>query len=438
MNKFSGLLISLLAICASASASEYVGQEAAKAGRKLTLREAVRLALARGPEVYLAQAEAARAGEALRETRSLNLPQIVTGTGLAYNTGFPLSIEGSAPSIIQLGASQSVLSKKNKNLVREAEQGNIASQAGPDGARNGLVARTILLYSELHQARLAIPLLEQQRGTALKSRQITEALLQAGKARPVDLTLAKIAAASLEQQLLVMQERVRLAEAGLRELTGIPENEAIRTETPEIKSELLTLSPDLLYQRALEIHPEIREAEATLRAKEFHVEVERAERYPQLTLVSQYALFSRANNYQDYFNRFTRNNYILGLSIQVPLFNGFRTEARIAQSRQDVEVARLRLQRLKSDLKLSLERSASDLRIASGAAELAHLEVAAYEEKLKVSETLMEAGRIEPGALDAARAQLLEKLAAATEAEKALLERQVALLQATGSLAALF
>jgi outer membrane protein len=438
MNKIARLLIPLLALCVPASAITNMGQEPGRPGGVLTLREAIRLALAHAPEVQLAQAEAARAGEALRETRSANLPQIVTGTGLAYNNGFPLSIEGSAPSIIQLGLSQAILSKKNKNLTREAEAESTASQAGPDSARNGLIARVALLYNELHQARLILPLLEQQQEAAVKSQQFTEALLQAGRALQLDLTMAKVASASIGQQLLVTRERTQLAEASLRELAGIAESEAIRTETPEIKGELLALSTEVLYQRALEIHPEIREAKANLRAREFHVEAEKAERYPEFNVIGQYAVFSRMNNYQDYFSRFTRNNYVLGLSIQLPLFNGFRTDARVAQSRQDLEAARLRLQRLESDLRLSLERSASDLRIADGAVEVARLEVAAYEGKLKNSETLLEAGRIDPAELDNACMQLLGKRVAAVEAEKALFDRQVELLQASGSLGTLF
>jgi outer membrane protein TolC len=131
MNRLLKLLISLLAVCVPACEAENMRDQGGRAGGVLTLSEAVQLALARGPEVFLAQAEAARAGDALRETRSMNLPQIVTGTGLAYNNGFPLSIEGSAPSIIELGANQSIFSKKNRNLIREAEQGKIASQTGP-------------------------------------------------------------------------------------------------------------------------------------------------------------------------------------------------------------------------------------------------------------------------------------------------------------------
>jgi outer membrane protein len=437
MNRIIHGLIFLTALCASAVAVEPEGQ-AGREGRPVTLREAVRLALARGPEVLLARAEAAKAAEAVRETRSLNMPQVVAGTGLAYNNGFPLSIEGAAPSVFQAAASQAFLSGRNKNLIRESEAGSAAAQAGTEGARNLLAARTILFYSELHQSRQAIELLEQQRAAARQDSRLMESLVQGGRALPLDAKIAALAAADLDQQWLVAQERVRLAEVGLRELTGIPEKEAILTERPEIGSELLALTPDALYQKALEIHPAIREAEAAVRARDFRIEAERAERYPQLTLISQYALFSKTNNYQDFFNRFTRNNYILGLSVQVPVFNGFRTSARVSAARQDAEIARLQLQRLKSELKANLEKSASALRVAIGAATLARQTVAVYEEKLKVSETRLEAGRADSREVSETRTQLLEKRAALVEADRALFERQVELLQASGSLASIF
>ncbi len=431
-------IILLLTIPGFAAASPALGQQSGNAANLLTLQEAVRLALARAPEVSIAQAQAAKAGQALRETRSLGLPQVVTGTGLAYNNGFPLSIEGSAPSIIQVGVNQSILSKKNKNLLREAEEGANASRAGTDAVRNDLAAKTALLYSELHQAQAALPLVEQQLASAMVSQKATEALLEAGRVLPSDVSLARVQTARISYQQRVLRDRIRVAESGLRELTGLPQEQPIRTESPQFVTDLLTLPVDQLYKRACEINPEIRQAEATVRARQFHIEAEKGERYPQFTLVGQYAVFSKANHYQDFFSRFTRNNYLVGLSIQFPLFDGFRTGARVAESAQDAEAARLHLQQLQSDLKVGLERTAGDLDGANGLVEVARLEVSAYETKLKEVETQLEAGRAEPSEVDQVRAQLLDKRIAEIEAQRTLFERQVAVLQTSGSLATLF
>src|SRR5207247_9781098 len=133
----------------------------------------------------------------------------------------------------------------------------------------------------------------------------------------------------------------------------------IKTAEPSIDPQTLDLPVETLYRRALETHPEIQQAEAELRAKEFHVAAEKGEFLPRLDLVGQYALFSRFNHYQDFFNRFARNNFLAGLSIQIPVFNGFRTDARVAQSRQEELEARSRLERWKSELKLDIEGGVS-------------------------------------------------------------------------------
>jgi outer membrane protein len=438
MSRHFGWLVVLPIFCMGAIALAGPEQGAEAQERSYSLQEIVHMALERGVSVQLAETEAARTVEAIREAKSASLPSIVTGTGLAYNNGFPLSIEGSAPSIVQVGLSQPIFSSRNRNLIREAEEGSKASLAGPADARNRLTGTAVLLYNDLYEARQAIPLLEEQRSAAAASLRVVEALLQAGKALQQDVTAARVEVAVIEQQMLVMRERARLSEANLREIAGIPGEITIRTATPEIHSELLILAGDDVYRKVRGGHPSILEAEAALRAREFHLEAEKAERNPQIAIIGQYALFSRQNNYQDYFNRFTRNNYLVGLSVQLPIFDGFRTGSRVAQSRREVDAARLRLQQLESELKIGVERGVSDLRIANGAAELARLEAAAAAEKLRLSETLFEAGRIDARDLDGARAQLLAKRLAAIEAERALLASQAALLQAGGMLADAF
>ncbi len=439
MNKPFGTLLFVVQVCAVTAMAAEPARSGAPPGEKvLTLQEAIRLTLDRAPEVALATAAARRADEVLKETRSFNQPQIVTGTGLAYNNGFPLSIEGAAPSIFQIGITQSIFSKKNRNLILEAEAGSKASQLEPAAARNELAAKTALIYYEFHQLGKLKSLWSDRLAAAAKDQQIAESQLEAGKVKPLDVTLAGTATAFARQQLLVTVEQAKMAEVELRDLTGLPDSTPLVTADPQIEDRLLEQPSEDILRQALETSPEILQAEANLRAKEFHVQAEKGEGLPKLEIVSQYALFSRTNNYQDFFNKFTRNNFILGLSVQVPLFSGHRVEARVAQSRQEADEARYRLQRMKSDLKLGIERSLSALRIARGALEFAGKEVSAARENLKVSETLLEGGRISTKDLELSRSQLREKEIARLEAEKNLFQRKIEVLKVAGSLASLF
>jgi outer membrane protein len=416
------------------SASEFSALASQSETRILTVQDAIQMTLAYSPEVLIAKAQAMRAEEAVRETRSLNLPQVVTGTGLAYNNGYPLSIEGSAPSIFQIGVSQSIFSKKNANLIREAEEYQKAGRIGAESAQNDLAAKTAMVYYELHQSRQAITVTSAGLDAALRYRNLVDELFTAGKVRPVEVTQAKKAVNSCRQQLLVAQEQARVSESELRELAGLSPSVAIQTSEPLIDNPEFDLPEDVLYQKAIEHTPEILRSELNAKAREFHIEAEKGESMPRMDIIGQYALFSRANNYDDYFNRFTRNNFLLGLSLQVPIFNGYRTRARVAQSRQELSEEQHKLQRMKSDLKMNIQRGQSALRIARGACDLARSDLLAAKEMVLVNEALLESGRISRKELEDLRSQLQQKELVLLETDRILFQRKVEMLRALGSL----
>lgn len=434
MMKSAAVFVVLTASVGFLCATDTVGSLPQAGSRTLTLQEAVRLSLARSPEVLIAEAQAVRARESVRETRSLNRPQVFTGTGLAYNNGYPLSMEGAAPSIFQVSASQAILSKKNANLIREAEESGKAGRFGAESARNDIAAKTAQVYYQLHQSRRVEQYALRRAEATLRQQQQVETLLAAGRVRPVDAALARTVALSAGQELLVAQEQVRLAEAELRQLTGLAETVSIQTTEPQIETPVFSQEAEVLYQQALESTPEIGRLEATLRAKEFHVEAEKGERLPKAEIIGQYALFSRTNNYEDFFNRFSRNNFLLGLSLQIPLFDGFRTSSRVAQSKQEVSETRYQLEGLKSGLKLTVHRCLSALRVARGASELARIDAEAAREMVRVNETLLEGGRITPGELEESRSLLRQKELALLETDQMVFQRKLDLLRAVGTI----
>lgn len=406
--------------------------------RKLTLEEAVRLAISHSPDARIANARARQAEEALRETRSFNLPRAVIGSGAAYNNGFPLSIEGSAPSIFRAEAIQPLFSAQNKNLIREAGESAKAARIGGDIVDNELAALTALVYYQLDQARKIAALAESRLAEIQKQQELTEISLEAGRARPVDVMLGQTAIYDVKHQILTANEQAIVAEAELRELTGLGGAISIQTVTPAMESPVYGMDAAALFEKTAASNPEILQAEAKIRAKEFHVAAEKAERLPRIAAVAEYGMFSRSNNYEDYYNRFDRNNYLVGISAQFPLFDGFRSKARVAQSRAELSEEELNLRRLKSGLKLNIERGLSALRVARGAVDVAASGLKAAEEMVKVSETLFESGRIGEREMADARLAARQNELVKLEAEYALFQRKVDLLRVTGLVLTVF
>jgi outer membrane protein len=438
MNKLLKMLLPIFATCLSGMfilpASENSGSSPGPEIRTLTVQEAVQLTLSHSPDVLMAEAQARRAGEALNEIRAANRLRIYAGTGLAYNNGMPLSIEGAAPSIFQVSASQPIFSKKNINLIREAEESGKAGRLGAESARNDLASRAALMYYELFRAREAVALASGRLEEARKQQEQVETLFEAGKVLHVEATLAKTAVQTADQQLRIAQEQAIISEKELHVLTGLSESIEIKTVRPQIDSPLFDLQEDALYQKALSSSPEIQRTEKEIAAKEFHVSAEKGGYLPKIEIVSQYALLSRTNNYEDYFRTFMRHNYLIGLSIQMPIFDGGGTRARVAQSRQEASEARFKLDRMKSDLLLNIQRALSTLRIARGDADLAHSILEAARETVQVNQALLEGGRISAKEMEESRSQLLQKEIALLDADQVLFQRKLDLLHSMGSL----
>ena len=97
--------------------------------RTVSLKEAVEQALRLNPDIVLAKLEEQRAREQIRIARDPFVPKLFAGSGAAYSYGFPMSIEGSAPSILQVRGVAAVF---NKSLsARVAQAAEAAKLQGP-------------------------------------------------------------------------------------------------------------------------------------------------------------------------------------------------------------------------------------------------------------------------------------------------------------------
>src|SRR4051812_30782283 len=72
------------------------------------IRQAVEAALRNSPEVAFAQAEYNVAKATVDVNKAEFRPNLYTGSGAAYTYGFPQTLEGAAPSIVNLSYIQSL------------------------------------------------------------------------------------------------------------------------------------------------------------------------------------------------------------------------------------------------------------------------------------------------------------------------------------------
>src|ERR1700748_1595950 len=108
------LLLSSLVTCGS---TPLLAQTAEK---RLPFRTAIELALKNSPATGISRYDQQRAKATLQQSKDFFLPSMVFGSGLGFSYGFPLSLEGAAPSIFNVNVQAGLINFAQKENVKAA------------------------------------------------------------------------------------------------------------------------------------------------------------------------------------------------------------------------------------------------------------------------------------------------------------------------------
>ena len=87
----------------------------------ITLHHAVELALQHATIVAISSADEQHASASYRELRNSYIPQLTAGAGIGWSDGFPLSLEGAAPSLFNVNAQSALINPALKDFIRAAQ-----------------------------------------------------------------------------------------------------------------------------------------------------------------------------------------------------------------------------------------------------------------------------------------------------------------------------
>ncbi len=404
---------------------------------KLTMKQAVEMALAGNPDIRIAQAQEERARQAANEVRSTFIPSVVAGSGLAYTHGFPLSIEGSAPSIVQVVGSSQVLNIPQRHAVREMQAMSRAGGSSTLARRDEIVWRTASTYLDLDKTSRSLDSARRETESLARLEALTGERVRAGVEIPTELTRARLALAKNRQHIVALEGQAATLESSLKALLWIADDRRIGTVPESWPS--LKPSPEetetAAIARAIENSPDLKRLAQEVEAKEARVKAEQAQKYPQMDLIAQYAVLSKANNYEDFFRKFERNNVEIGVSIRIPLFNGPRISARVGQAEAELTQAKQSLESAKRNTSLEIRKLFQRSRQAEAAREVARLELDLARETVSVLLARFEEGRIGARELEQARIDESVRFNALLEAGFEQDRTRLEVLRTTGEIA---
>lgn len=421
-----------LAITALAGALPARAQDSSLA-RKLTLKDAVRLAVENSRDLALARLQYGVMQRQAGVAKSVFQPNVYTGTGIAYTNGFPLLEGGGAPAIFSLSYTQQIFNPPLKGDQRAAEQRAEEQRLSIDDVRDTVMSRVARDYLELAKVRHSLELMRSERLSAGRILDATRERADTGRELPVEVIRAQLTTAKIEQRIAQLEDRDELLTGELRDMMGLPPDEQIEVATEEIPGPAADASNDVVAE-AIANNVEIKQAQTELRARLFKLEGEQGGRWPSFSLVGQYNVLSKINNYTEFFNRFQRNNVVFGVQVQIPIFAS-RTSSAVAFARADYNEASLALEKKRSELSLDVRRKARMVREAELGGDVARLELQLAQENVRVLQAQVDQGRGSLQDLEAAHIEENDKWLAYLDANYARQEAQLDLLKSTGQLA---
>ena len=407
----------------------------AQALEPLPLKRAVELALKHSTVAIAADADVQRALAGYHEVRNQYIPQVVVGSGLGQAWGYPLTLEGSAPSIFNLTTQSALINPALREFVRAAKIDMQATGFQSKDQRQQVIQDTVLAYAELGKWQSSIDHLQQEKDDALKSEQVIEQRIQAGVDSELTRNKARLTSARIRLRLAQALGAIDVLKAKLAHITGLPAA-SIEADPdslpalPEIKQE------DDLPSRAVQNNPAVRAADIHADAQSFRARGEHRSLWPTADFAAQYALLSTSlANYQQFFvaGSFQHNNATVGVVLRFPFLNEVQrakaqgAKADALHAKQDAEATRNQV----SEQTLKLQRTVEQLAAAQEVADLGYQISQANLSALKIR---VDAGSATLQDMQDANDQVNERFNSLQDTRFELEKARIALLRATGDL----
>jgi outer membrane protein TolC len=428
-----------LAFCAGALAAQ------ANPPVPLTLARAVAVAADTAPAVRLAQLRASEAEQRVRETRGALLPSLNAAVAEDRRTqnletfGFnlPLPAGQSLPPKIgpvdvfdaRLHASTPLFDPAGVVRVRASRAAAEGTHAEAATAAETAGQRAALAYVTAQRAAATVAARREDVRLAGELVTLAQAQLDRGVATALDVTRARTQAATARGLLAVAQNQLDQAQVNLARAMGVDPRTELQVTDALSATTAATGAPtneEAAVQAAVANRPELRSAAAQQRAAQLGARAIRAERLPRLDLAADYGVTGL--NVPDAFP-----TYNIAVQVSMPVFDGFRREARQQQQELVAQEARVRAGDVQQQVEAEVRSALLDVASGQDQQHIAAERLQLANEELSQAQERFANGLATNIEVINAQQSLLRARDAVIEAQAASAAARVSLARATGT-----
>ena len=366
-------------------------------------------ALAQNPDVLIAQLDVTKSKAQSEQTRDPFSLKLGAGSGLAYTYGFPSSIDGNAPSIVQARGTMTLLDRAQAYRVAQAVENEKGAGMAVTLRQQEVAYRVASMFLDAELAARSAAAALRQSESLRQVKQFTDVRVADGRELRMESTRANLNALTAENQAEEFAYAATNVETALAQLLGYPAGDRVRPALEDRTLEDAPMAQEQAVSNALADSTELRRMESDIRAKELEIRSYDASWLPRINLVSQYSVLSKFNNFDTYYPRFQRNNYQIGASIEFPIFTGKAPKAGKSAANADIDKLRIEIARTKARITADIDQSYRDVQKAERTRTLRRAALDFAREELSVILAQSDEGRATLAQVEAARAKEQEE-----------------------------
>lgn len=290
---------------------------------KLTLQQCIDLALANSPSVVAAQLGVQNAQVNVNLAKGQFLPTASANFNSAYNMG--ASVHDYGTSNVSAGANLSLSALTDKVRTVNMKQLELdQAQLKVKSVEQDIVRQVRKKYYVLLAAQRTVDIRTQSRDVYKDQYERTAEYYRLGLRPKVDVTTAEVNLNNESLRLIRAQNAVKTASAALANTLGVTTAAILQVEE-DVSFDTLDLPFEEAVKQAYENRPDVASSALDVRLSQLKLSQAKAGLFPTVSFSAGYTK-SGDGLYLD------NENAYLGVSLEIPIFNAFKTYNNIKQA----------------------------------------------------------------------------------------------------------
>jgi len=350
----------------------------------LTLSDIAEAALCNNPQTREAYASAKVQAAQLGIAKSAYLPTVNDNVSGNLNVALPEQASRNNPySNLSNNIVASYLlydfGNRDANLENARQLLQAASATQSSVVQNVLLS-AIQAYYQVQAGIAALDAATASEHASEESFKAAEARYKAGVTTPADKLQAQTLLAQNTLNRITVEGTLKTAYGTLANVMGLAANQPLKLVTNNPIQAIRNIDQDIqaLIELAHTRRPDLIASEAQLKAAQASIDASRAAAKPTVSVAV-------SNNSSDGSNLSFGNNTALGVTISIPIFNGYGPSYKIRSAQANAEVLTAQRDQLKLKISLDVWRAYQSLRTASQSTLAATALVSSAEESSRVA-----------------------------------------------------